>query len=98
MAKNNYETPTQFNLVSIIEMEQALERIVGPLKKEVHELRLSVQGNNQNISIKEFSEKAGLSIPTVRGMMQRGLIQFNQSGEKKKVTIPISELLKTKQL
>lgn len=97
MGKHDYETPTQFNLVSIIQMEEAIQKIVSPLVNEVKTLRLAMQGNNQNISLKEFSEKSGLSIPTIRGMMERKEIAYNQAGEKKKITIPVSELLKTQQ-
>ena len=98
MGKHDYETPTQFNLVSIIQMEEAIQKIVSPLVNEVKTLRLAMQGNNQNISLKEFSEKSGLSIPTIRGMMERKEIAYNQAGEKKKITIPVSELLKTQQI
>jgi len=96
--KNNFEIPQQLNLVSVIQMKEALEEIVSPLIKEVQTLRLAIQGNNQNLSLKEFSAKAGLSIPTVRGMIERKEISYNQAGEGKKITIPVSELLKTKQL
>ena len=95
---NNSQHSTQLNLVSIIEMKAALEEMVKPLQDEIKRLCLLVEGNNQNISIKEFAEKAGLSIPTVRGMMERKQISYNQAGDKKKITIPISELLKIKQL
>ena len=94
MGKHDYDSPTQFNLVSIIQMEEAIQKIVKPLVNEVKTLRLAIQGNHQNVSLKEFSEKAGLSIPTIRGMMERNEIAYNQAGDKKKITIPISELLK----
>ena len=96
-AKNNYEMPQQLNLVSVIQMKEALEEMINPLVKEVQAMRLAMQGNNQNLSLKEFAEKAGLSIPTVRGMIERKQIGYNQAGEGKKITIPVSELLKIKQ-
>ena len=94
----NYEMPSQLNLVNLIQVKEVLEDMISPLIKEVQRLKIAIEGNNQNISLKEFSQKSGLSIPTVRGMIDRKQIAYNQAGDKKKITIPVTELLKTKQL
>ena len=96
------ESPKIHNHVEYIDKEALQSLIAEPflkLHEDIRLLRIEVKNKEApNLTISAFSKKSGRSVGTIRNYLDEGKLSYHQAGKGFRITIPVAELEKIKQL